>query len=179
MEALGDLLGSLSGLFGEFGDDMGAFGAFSKALALVEIQINTAEAIAKAVAGAMDVGFPANIAAVAVGIATVTANMAKAKTLLSNTSVPKYAHGGFVPGYSTTGDKVPIMANSGELILNKEQQRIFEVIGNQNTTIDYELMYGAFSRAIGEMKSPTVVYSEFVDFQKNLATFDENSKITM
>ena len=100
MEALGDLLGSLSGLFSEFGDDMGAFGAFSKALALVEIQINTAEAIAKAVAGAMDVGFPANIAAVAVGIATVTANMAKAKTLLSNTSVPKYAHGGLIPRYS-------------------------------------------------------------------------------
>ena len=180
LSAFGELFGTTSDLLNELGGEMGAFGNFSKALAMTEIMINMAKGIAGAISGAMTLAPPANIAAAAAGIAAVTAGIASAKKVLNSSgNVPKYAHGGFVSGSSKSGDKVPIMANSGELVLNAEQQRIFEVIGNQNTTIDYELMYGAFSRAIGEMKPPTMVYSEFVDFQNNLATFDENSKIKM
>lgn len=36
--------------------------------------------------------------------------------------VPKAANGYIVPGTSYTGDKVPILANSGEMILNGQQQ---------------------------------------------------------
>ena len=159
---------------------MGAFGNFSKALAMTEIMINMAKGISGAISGAMTLPAPANIAAVAAGIAAVTAGIASAKKVWNSAgNVPKYAHGGFVGGNIKSGDKVPIMANSGELVLNAEQQRIFEVIGNQNATIDYELLYGAFSRAISEMPNPTMVYSEFAEFQSNLAIFDENSKIKM
>lgn len=180
LSAFGELFGATSDLLSELGGEMGAFGNFSKALAMTEIMINMAKGIAGAISGAMTLPAPANIAAVAAGIAAVTAGIASAKKTLSSAgNIPKYAHGGFISGSSKSGDKVPIMANSGELVLNAEQQRIFEVIGNQNATIDYELMYGAFSRAISEMKPPTMVYSEFVDFQNNLATFDENSKIKM
>jgi hypothetical protein len=35
---------------------------------------------------------------------------------------PAFADGGIVPGVSYTGDNIPIMANSGELILNQAQQ---------------------------------------------------------
>ena len=33
-----------------------------------------------------------------------------------------FAEGGIVPGTSETGDQVPAMVNSGEMILNKDQQ---------------------------------------------------------
>ena len=177
-DAYASTFGALSELTSELGGEMSAFGAFSKGLAMMEIMINSAKAISGAVSGAMTLPYPANLAAVATGIASVTTGIASAKKVLSSAgNVPKYAHGGFVGGNIKSGDKIPIMANSGELILNTEQQKIFEQIGNQNTSIDYELMYSSFSRAIGEMKQPTMVYSEFVEFQKNLAIFDENAKI--
>ena len=178
MTAYADIFGALSDLTSELGGEMSAFGAFSKGLAMMEIMINSAKAISGAIAGAMTLSPPANLVAMATGIAAVATGIANAKKVLSSAGdVPKYAHGGFVGGNIKSGDKIPIMANSGELILNTEQQKIFEQIGSQNTAIDYELMYSTFSRAIGEMKQPTMVYSEFVDFQKNLAIFDENTKI--
>ena len=178
MSAYADVFGALSNLTSEFGGEMSAFGTFSKGMAMMEIMINSAKAISGAVSGAMTLPYPANLVAVATGITAVTSGIASAKKVLASVvNVPKYAHGGFVGGNIKSGDKIPIMANSGELILNTEQQRIFEQIGNQNTSIDYELMYSSFSRAIGEMKQPTMVYSEFVEFQKNLAIFDENAKI--
>jgi len=34
----------------------------------------------------------------------------------------KFAHGGVVPGGSFTGDKIPAMLNSGEAVMNQQQQ---------------------------------------------------------
>jgi hypothetical protein len=34
----------------------------------------------------------------------------------------KFAHGGIVPGGSFTGDKIPAMLNSGETVMNQQQQ---------------------------------------------------------
>lgn len=36
--------------------------------------------------------------------------------------IPKFATGGIVPGSSYNGDRVPVLVNSGEVILNKQQQ---------------------------------------------------------
>ena len=43
---------------------------------------------------------------------------------------PKFATGGFVPGQSTSGDRVGVQVNSGEAILNANQQREFMAIAN-------------------------------------------------
>ena len=43
-------------------------------------------------------------------------------TTAFNTMVPKFAHGGIVPGHFFSGDKVPVLANSGEMFLNQMQQ---------------------------------------------------------
>lgn len=63
-------------------------------------------------------------------------------------SAPKYATGGLVPGNSYTGDKVPVLANSGELILNKAQQSSIASQlyssnggGDGRVTIEGEQMY--------------------------------------
>jgi len=42
---------------------------------------------------------------------------------IANAQPPKFADGGIVPGNSMVGDKVPVLANSGEVILNSAQQR--------------------------------------------------------
>lgn len=55
-----------------------------------------------------------------VGIALGLAGVAAIIAAMS--SMPKYATGGIVPGTSFTGDKVPALLNSGEMILNGSQQ---------------------------------------------------------
>lgn len=56
---------------------------FQKKVAIVQLGIDTAKAISGAVAQAQSIPFPGNIAAIVAGIAAVTANIAKAKQLLS------------------------------------------------------------------------------------------------
>lgn len=53
----------------------------------------------------------------------------------SLSSAAKFAEGGIVGGYSFSGDKVPAMVNSGEMILNSGQQtRLFKMLnGGVNT----------------------------------------------
>lgn len=54
------------------------------------------------------------------GIAIGLAGVASIIAVLA--SMPKFATGGIVPGVSFTGDKVPALLNSGEMILNSGQQ---------------------------------------------------------
>lgn len=49
-------------------------------------------------------------------------------------SQQKYASGGIVGGNSSTGDRIPALVNSGEMILNKDQQaNLFNMIQRPNT----------------------------------------------
>lgn len=50
------------------------------------------------------------------------AGAAVAAVVAAMASIPKFATGGIVPGTSFTGDKVPALLNSGEMILNGSQQ---------------------------------------------------------
>jgi tape measure domain-containing protein len=70
-------------------------------------------AVARHLAASASVPYPANIAAIASTSAALAAAFA---------AIPKFAHGGYVKGNSTHGDKVLARLNSGELVLNKGQQ---------------------------------------------------------
>ena len=75
------------------------------------------EAITGATAAGASLPFPANLAAIASGVASVLGALS---------FVGKFATGGIVGGSSPTGDKLIARVNSGEMILNKEQQaRLF------------------------------------------------------
>lgn len=58
-------------------------------------------------------------------------------------AIPKFAYGGVVGGNSYNGDNVPIMANSGEMILNGGQQaRLFAMAngnGGRGGTVEFEI----------------------------------------
>ena len=71
------------------------------------------EGIANATASGAKLPFPANIAAIAAGVAAVVAAFAMVGT---------FATGGIVGGSSFTGDRMIARVNSGEMILNKSQQ---------------------------------------------------------
>lgn len=88
-------------------------------------QVNTVakqgEAIGNATASGAKLPFPANIAAIAAGVAAVVAAFA----MISG----GFATGGVVGGGSTFGDRKFARVNSGEMILNKWQQaRLFAMV---------------------------------------------------
>ena len=61
-------------------------------------------------------------------VASLGAVVASAISAASKPNIQKFADGGVVGGSSFTGDRIPAMVNSGEMILNKTQQaRLFKI----------------------------------------------------
>lgn len=77
--------------------------AAGKALGIAQIGISSAVAIAGAVKGGSELPFPANIAAIATGIATVIGNIATAKNIISGVKVPKGGGSGLPSGFGGIG----------------------------------------------------------------------------
>lgn len=93
------------------------------------IATDEAYAMAKATGQAAMLPFPANIAAIATVVATLTSVIAKINSIRK--SAGKFAEGGIVGGTSYSGDKLFAMVNSGEMILNKRQQsNLGNMLGN-------------------------------------------------
>lgn len=128
MSAVSDMAGNMGSVFGSLGSAIGGTtgevmnfaGQSINAIAQIIPQIvsmiaaKEAEAIAGGTASAASMPFPANIAAIAGIVATIAGIFA---------SLPKFESGGIVGGTSFTGDKLLARVNSGEMILNKTQQK--------------------------------------------------------
>lgn len=97
-----------------------------RAAALFQIGVDTPAAIVKALTAGPILG---PILAVAIGALAG----AQAIALLA-TPLPKFAQGGIVAGNSFVGDSVPAMVNSGEMILNRQQQAQLFSMANGSTT---------------------------------------------
>lgn len=109
----------------------------SRALALVQIVTNTAIGVAKAVSAGAGLVWPANLAAIASGVAAVFAGISQAKQVIG------FALGGLIEGFATggsisgtkiganhgtpitrsNGDNRLVTVKTGEVILNERQQR--------------------------------------------------------
>lgn len=115
---------SISSAIDAMGEHSKAFAKLSKVLALAEIAINTGKALAAGVAQAQSVPFPANIAAVALTVATVLSNVASA---ISTVKSAKFAKGGKVRGAGTgTSDSIPAQLSNGEYVINAQSTKLFE-----------------------------------------------------
>jgi hypothetical protein len=101
-----------------------------KAAAIAQIAIDAPQAIIKALASAPP---PFNFALaglVGAAVAVQAANIAGA-------SPPAFEQGGIVPGISYSGDKVSARVNSGEMILNRQQQaELFKVANGSSGKSD-------------------------------------------
>lgn len=84
-------------------------------------------AMAQGVASAFKLPPPASYIAAATAISTVASIFA---------SIPKFANGGIIGGSSFYGDKLLARVNSGEMILNKDQQKsLYQATSGSNINI--------------------------------------------
>ncbi|MEB3372546.1 hypothetical protein SFC43_00535 [Bacteroides sp. CR5/BHMF/2] len=78
-------------------------------------------------------------------IGWLLASAAVASVIAAMASIPKFATGGIVPGTSFTGDKVPALLNSGEMILNGSQQsNLFQILNSG--------LYGSLSQRLHHLQ---------------------------
>jgi hypothetical protein len=145
--SVGDKISAIGGIFGELGyaigESTGAWLEFAGSMIsliptlIAQIIALTAakqgEAMASGIAASQKVPFPLNLVALATTVAGI---------VVAFTKIPKFATGGIVPGSSYSGDNVPIMVNSGEMILNKAQQaNLFNMIGKGTSNYGNEVVF--------------------------------------
>jgi hypothetical protein len=120
------VIGGLITLTEEMGKEDKEAAKLAKALALFNIMVNTAEAIAKMTSRESGKGI-IGIATTAAGIASILANMASAMSLLKQA---KFAKGAVNIGGagSETSDSIPARISRGESVMNAKATKMFEPI---------------------------------------------------
>jgi len=108
---------------------------------------NTALGVTKAIA-------QGGIMGLVTGAIVGAAGAVQLATILGSKPIPpSFATGGIVPGTSYTGDRVPAMVNSGEMILNAAQQRnLFDAI-NRGTIGDMNVQ--VYNQAANDVRVST------------------------
>lgn len=112
LQATSDIFGNIA----ELGRAAGKDGfEVAKAAAIAQSIVQGVLAVQNALAAAPP---PFNFVLAATVGAVAAVNTAK----IASSSPPAYASGGIVPGFSTIGDNVNARLNSGEMVLNNQQQ---------------------------------------------------------
>ena len=175
-QGYGSIMGSLSGLLANFGEQSEEAAVASKILAVAQIAIEQGVAIAKATSAGAGVPFPGNLAAIASGIAAVVSSILSATKAVSKAKV-KRAQGGIVEGAGTeTSDSIPAMLSNGESVVNARSTRAFAPllstinqlgggvpisVSGTGTEMQGEAMLSrSFAMALREMPTPVVAVSE-------------------
>lgn len=142
--SMADAVGSLNGLLAD-DSPMKAFVTSAQAVmnaAGSMIQTYTMLSGAAAAAGAMESGeslpWPYNLIAIASYAATAIGTLATIK----NAFAGSFASGGIVGGNSYSGDKLYARVNSGEMILNRQQQNALFGGGNVRFVIEGSQLKG-------------------------------------
>lgn len=175
-QGYGSIMGSLSGLLANFGEQSEEAAVASKILAVAQIAIEQGVAIAKATSAGAGVPFPGNLPAIASGIAAVVSSILSATKAVSKAKV-KRAQGGIVEGAGTeTSDSIPAMLSNGESVVNARSTRAFAPllstinqlgggvpisVSGTGTEMQGEAMLSrSFAMALREMPAPVVAVSE-------------------
>lgn len=178
--------GQMSELLEGYGEENEKASKAAKAFALMQLATDqaisisqTARAMVEAVQGATQAAastgplapvmlavYIAEMVGLVLGaVAGQVASIKQAKGILSG---EKFESGGIVGGTSFSGDKVVAHVNSGEMILNREQQtRLFDM-ANYGGGFDYSGLTQALIQAVASLPSPTLQYQEFKDFQNQV-----------
>lgn len=99
-----------------------------------KIQTNQAVSTANAVTAATSTAAAAGPAAAVLLPGLIGGAIALVTSTFAGIQALAFAHGGIVPGGSYTGDKIPAMLNSGEAVLNNQQQaNVLMSIANGNS----------------------------------------------
>lgn len=193
--ALGNSFNTMADLLGEFSDQSQDAANAAKAFSFMAILLNQAQsisegalAISEGVASAAATPFPANIPAILSIVATITSliagvgsSIAQAKQIFSQADVQKFSGGGIIEGTSYSGDRVPIMANSREMMLNLPEQKVlFDALSSSsdeaNRTLGFD--YSMMAAANASLPAPVLVLKEFRDFEDKVSTYDEIASVS-
>ena len=175
-----------------FAEDSEALAGFAKTIALFNVGLSTAEALAKGVASAQSVGFPLNIPAIATTIGAVMTNIAKAKQLISSSSAPKapnFATGGTVTGPgSGTSDSIVANLSNGESILTARSTSMFSpvlsalnqmgggvpinVVQSSQQVMGEEMLARAFAKGVASIPAPVVSVEEINATDSRIQTLE-------
>lgn len=127
--AIGNMMSSVSQLTNE-----GAASWLSYASNIIQAvgqALPQLSALATKNASVAATGAAASVSSIPV-VGWVMAGTAVASVIAAMTNIPKFANGGIVPGNLYSGDRVPAMVNSGEMILNRSQQgRLFNILNSK------------------------------------------------
>lgn len=187
MANVGDSLISLLDTIGEHDKN---FAMLSKIITLFKITVDTGKALSSGIASAMELPFPANLAAVATTVATVLTNIG---TAISTVNSAKFAEGGKVTGPGTgTSDSIPANLSNGEFVMTAKATAMFEpllvamnaigkgvpmqVSRSYERISDADMMSQSFTDAVENIR-PVVSVEEITETQKrveviqNLDTF--------
>ena len=122
--AIGSIVGGVGELFGALGEEQKEFAILQKTLALGEIMISQAVAIANAIKAGSNALTPWQmIAQIAASVVAVTSAMAQAFAALDSA---KFARGGYISGAGTsTSDSIPVRVSNGESVMNANTTAMF------------------------------------------------------
>ena len=127
--AIGNMMSSVSQLTNE-----GAASWLSYASNIIQAvgqALPQLSALATKNASVAATGAAASVSSIPV-VGWVMAGTAVASVIAAMANIPKFANGGIVPGNLYSGDRVPAMVNSGEMILNRSQQgRLFNILNSK------------------------------------------------
>lgn len=169
-----DFAGNLATIFGESTK-------LGKAAAAAQVAIDTykgAMAAYSAAASIPIVGQALGIAAAAAVTIKGTKAIKDIYAVKDSFSAGKFATGGIVGGRSYTGDAITARVNSGEMILNLQQQKkLFDTIAGGNVSASQGIDYDLLAKAMAKQPAPVIGMKEFLSFQEKIATFDEQIKI--
>lgn len=145
LSSAGGALGSLAALARQGGAKQ--FKTF-QALAKAQAVVNGVAAVSEAARQPFPINIPLTIKAVAESASRISA---------INSARPSFEQGGIVPGTSFTGDRVAANVNSGEMILNRQQQsRLFAMANNGSGGGGQEVVVPVTVEIDGEVIGRTV-----------------------
>lgn len=121
LSGLSGMTGAFSAMFEALGGEGERYAEFAKTLAVFQVVLAQAEAIANAVASASKAPWFMLPITIASSIATVVAAIAQATQVTDSAQTPKYASGGLVTGPGTgTSDSIPAMLSNGEAVMTAQ-----------------------------------------------------------
>lgn len=188
--------GQMSELLEGYGEENEKASKAAKAFALMQLATDqaisisqTARAMVEAVQGATQAAastgplapvmlavYIAEMVGLVLGaVAGQVASIKQAKNILNGSD--KYAVGGVVGGTSYSGDKLTAKVNSGEMILNREQQTNLFKMANVGGGFDYSGFAEAVAQAVANQPAPILEYTEFESFANRVTKVRELSKL--
>lgn len=121
LSGLSGMTGAFSAMFEALGGEGERYAEFSKALAIFQVMLAQAQAIANAVAAGSQAPWFMLPITIASSIAAVIAAIAQATKITDSAETPKYASGGLVTGPGTgTSDSIPAMLSNGEAVMTAQ-----------------------------------------------------------